>query len=296
MKIYLNENRGSHNIAHFLMNMCIPIYVAMEREKVFGKNPTIIIGKNNRYNKEIILPEVLDLFTNNISYVDSDKRIKDGKIVVVKDGKTITHPGKLQYDYCKKLSKFILKGFKIKTPPKQTYILLVDRTGPSSLYERSIVNKEELHEGLKEIGIPVRRIQFGTISFEEQLKLVQGAKILISNHGASLTNMLFLQPGAGAIEILPYGWTYRRYAKIAPSKGMGIKYLFWRNEDKSKSIINYPTHFDTSILPLNDPSIIRNKDKTGVEYEKAVAIKNYYQHQSTIVDVKAIKELAEKLL
>ena len=38
-------------------------------------------------------------------------------------------------------------------------------------------------------------------SFAEQVRLAAGARYLVSNHGAGLTNILFMRPGSSVLEL-----------------------------------------------------------------------------------------------
>ena len=60
--------------------------------------------------------------------------------------------------------------------------------------KRRIVNEAEVVAALTERGFRVVRAEDHT--FEEQVAIFAGARHLVSNHGAGLTNMLFMPPGA----------------------------------------------------------------------------------------------------
>jgi capsular polysaccharide biosynthesis protein/organic radical activating enzyme len=60
-------------------------------------------------------------------------------------------------------------------------------------------------------------IDFGTgdVSIEEQILRIDGAGIILSAHGANLTNTVYLDSGVAVIELLPYYWTLTSYMEIA---------------------------------------------------------------------------------
>ena len=64
---------------------------------------------------------------------------------------------------------------------------------------RKIVNENEIIEVLEEYGF--RIVYFEDHSFEEQVKIAFGARYLISNHGAGLSNMLFMGSGSSVLEL-----------------------------------------------------------------------------------------------
>ena len=67
---------------------------------------------------------------------------------------------------------------------------------------RRIINQEELHNAMKSVpNVTVTMIDFSTLSFTEQLKVVVNTDILVSIHGAGLTHILFLQEGSAVLEL-----------------------------------------------------------------------------------------------
>ena len=65
--------------------------------------------------------------------------------------------------------------------------------------KRRIVNEEECVEVLEDYGF--KSVYFEDHSFEEQVKIAMDAKYLISNHGAGLTNIMFMESGGGVLEL-----------------------------------------------------------------------------------------------
>lgn len=64
---------------------------------------------------------------------------------------------------------------------------------------RRIVNEDELIPVLKKLGFEIVRAE--ELSFEEQVKVFSRARFLVSNHGAGLTNMLFMREGGSVLEL-----------------------------------------------------------------------------------------------
>ena len=65
--------------------------------------------------------------------------------------------------------------------------------------KRKILNEEEVVAVLREFNF--RIIHPEHHSFREQVTIAAGARYLVSNHGAGLTNMLFMNPGTSVIEL-----------------------------------------------------------------------------------------------
>jgi hypothetical protein len=64
---------------------------------------------------------------------------------------------------------------------------------------RKILNEAELLDILRESGFKIMYAE--DVSFEQQVKIASTARYLISNHGAGLTNMLFMRAGSSVLEL-----------------------------------------------------------------------------------------------
>jgi capsular polysaccharide biosynthesis protein len=64
---------------------------------------------------------------------------------------------------------------------------------------RTIVNESEVVEVLREFGF--RMLSAEDLLFAEQVNILSGTRYLVSNHGAGLTNMLFMRPGNSVLEL-----------------------------------------------------------------------------------------------
>lgn len=79
------------------------------------------------------------------------------------------------------------------TPYRKVYI------SRNKAKRRFVVNEKELQEILDQYGFIT--VFMEDLSFSEQRKLMAETSILLSNHGAGLTNMLFLNEGSIIIEL-----------------------------------------------------------------------------------------------
>jgi hypothetical protein len=83
---------------------------------------------------------------------------------------------------------------KIVKVEKQKYYLSRNNT-----IKRSISNEEELINELKKFGFKIIHTENKTL--EEQIQIFSDCEILVSPHGAGMTNMLFMPKGSKIIEI-----------------------------------------------------------------------------------------------
>lgn len=65
--------------------------------------------------------------------------------------------------------------------------------------KRKISNEEECISILEEFGFGI--LYFEDYSFEQQVQIILNTKYLVSNHGAGLTNMLFMKAGGSILEL-----------------------------------------------------------------------------------------------
>jgi capsular polysaccharide biosynthesis protein len=65
--------------------------------------------------------------------------------------------------------------------------------------KRRITNEVAVIDALREFDFET--IYSEDLSFEQQVKIFSKARFLVSNHGAGLTNMLFMPQGAGVLEL-----------------------------------------------------------------------------------------------
>ena len=67
---------------------------------------------------------------------------------------------------------------------------------------RHIVNLLDLSEAISSLNLSHRVIHFEKMTFAEQVSSLRFTRILISMHGAGLSNIIFLQPGSTVIELM----------------------------------------------------------------------------------------------
>ena len=101
---------------------------------------------------------------------------------------------------------------------RKTLILYAKRSGSV----RRIENDAEFDEMLDSFSTGhnvVRTVEMGDLPFHRQVELVRKASIYIFPHGAGGGHILWLKPGAVAIELLPFGWANPMYRNLAVMTG-----------------------------------------------------------------------------
>lgn len=93
----------------------------------------------------------------------------------------------------------------------------------SKAQKRKIKNEEECLVVLKEYGFKV--VYFEDCSFEQQVKIALNARYLISNHGAGLTNMLFMKSGSSVFELRKKA-DIRNNCFFSLASSLNLKYFY----------------------------------------------------------------------
>ena len=116
--------------------------------------------------------------------------------------------------------------------------------------KRKIVNEEDLVAILKEYGF--KTVYFEDYPFEEQVKIALDAQYLISNHGAGLTNMLFMKSGSSVFELRQKGDSHNNcYFALASSLNLRYFYQTCHSENPDEDAHTANLIVDCQLLRKN---------------------------------------------
>ena len=73
---------------------------------------------------------------------------------------------------------------------------------------------------LREAGFEVQLFNFAKLRYCEQVRIMQSSRVVITNHGAQLVNLLFLQPGSAVLEIFNPFFSFDIYRNMAKEAEM----------------------------------------------------------------------------
>ena len=120
---------------------------------------------------------------------------------------------------------FLKKSIEFKTNDK----IFIDRS--DSLFKHcQIINHNETIKFLKKKGFDILKLE--NLSFEEQIHVFKNAKVVVSAHGAGLTNLCFSSPNCIVIEIKPCrpGYAYQNKVYENISKINNLNYKLYSTE------------------------------------------------------------------
>jgi hypothetical protein len=103
----------------------------------------------------------------------------------------------------------------------------VNRSMPNRIYisrtlatKRRLLNEPELENLLREYGFV--SVETENLLVAEQARLFENADVVVAPHGAGLTNIMFMRPGALVIELVPILKPKTCYVSLASA--MGVRY------------------------------------------------------------------------
>ncbi len=124
--------------------------------------------------------------------------------------------------------------------------IFVDR---SDAPRRQIANLRSLEAALERFGVEV--VQLTGLSLVDQASLFRSAELVIANHGAALSNLVFCEPRTRVIQILAPGMMEREYRTLSHHGGLRHDYLvapFARADDEHLPVKDRDLALDPDFL------------------------------------------------
>ena len=135
---------------------------------------------------------------------------------------------------------------------------------------RKIINEEEVVPLLQELGF--QALFFEDYAFEEQVKIMLNARYLVSNHGAGLTNMLFLRPGSSVLELRKCGDNDNNcYFGLASALDLKYYYQLCKAENSDEDAFSADVFVDLKQLRKNVNAMLAAEDSDGAARHQALS-------------------------
>lgn len=166
--------------------------------------PRILTIKDRLHDVSLLLPQrykqlefveasLKPFGISQIEYIDPDEVLVCGNLIMP----TQTAPsGHYNEELIRDVGKLITGHYGDETRNTPSDRVYISRAGAP---KRRVVNEDELKTVLEKFGF--RTIRSEDYSFADQVRIASGARYLISNHGAGLTNILFMGPGTKVLEL-----------------------------------------------------------------------------------------------
>jgi capsular polysaccharide biosynthesis protein len=227
---------GHYNYSHWLLDM-LPKLKLYSEVFSFKDLDYIYLNKLNNFQKSSL--DLLGL--KNLKIIDSSKfkHIQCNELI------STQHPSYFKgyiLDEAQYIPEWIIhwlrESFLKKSIESKTYgKIFIDRS--ESLFKHcQIINHNETIEFLKQKGFEILKLE--KLSFEEQVHIFKNAKIVVSAHGAGLTNLCFSSPNCIVIEIKPSkpGYAYQNKVYENISKINNLNYKLYSTEYLNNKNLN----------------------------------------------------------
>lgn len=128
-------------------------------------------------------------------------------------------------------------------------------TRGASKNNRAVLNEAEVVAALEGRGFEC--VDPGTLSVDEEIRCFAEADVVVSSHGAALTNIVFCGPGSMVVELFPASHAVATFWKLATTvPGLEYRYLCGigpeREPDRTKLLVSDITVDIPALLSLVD--------------------------------------------
>jgi hypothetical protein len=116
-------------------------------------------------------------------------------------------------------------------------IYVARSTSSVSRKHGGILEDRNFMEFLERNGFETVDFGKGDIPLATQIDMLDGARIVMSAHGAGLTNIAFAEEGIGVIEILPFFWSCFTHMQIALASHLNYHGLVCSQVDQHRTMV-----------------------------------------------------------
>eukprot|EP00727_Mastigamoeba_balamuthi_P001918 m51a1_g11723 putative protein o-linked-mannose beta- -n-acetylglucosaminyltransferase 2 (406) ;mRNA; f:103391-104875 len=187
-------------------------------------------------------------------------------------------------------SRFVMSSVGAQHAQRPRKIVVVQRRT-----DRQILNARPLTDGLRKAfgnDYDVQLVQLEDMPFAQQVRLVSEAALFVAIHGSAMSNILFLPPGASALELFPYGFERPTFKGI--SMKTSVWYLEWHNTQKSRTRF-HPEILDRFNLDAEARRAIVEAPRFNTT-KMPWAGNMYWINQDTTVNLKEVIQLVKPVL
>ncbi|QNJ01756.1 DUF563 domain-containing protein [Synechococcus sp. PROS-U-1] len=237
----------SENYYHFMMDICPKIMYIFAHNSFDSSKKILLIGRKTALIQKIIscfFPDMLEsfLFMPPASYSIED-------VVFINRPQPSYLSSSTIHLLNSKITSFLVSQNKSS---KSNHIVYLRRGNGKN--GRNISNEPLLEQLLVKI-YDVKIIDCASLSTAEQWSTLSNACVVISPHGAAMTNILACQPGTLILELLPSNYHPSTFWFIANYLSLKLKRVIYES-NSSNSIDPYMVCRElSSFLALNDKLI-----------------------------------------
>jgi len=227
--VYLHD-RHATNYYHWITDVLPKIMLAKEKN-IFNKNFLLLPKFNTNFQMESAL-----LITKKIKIINRNLLVENLKYI--SDLHTSGFP---RIEFLLKFKKKYLSIIFNKKKNNRKKIFISRKYSS----RRKILNEDNIVKILKKKNFHICYPE--KLSFLEQVKLFSNCKTLVSNHGAGLTNLIWMKKPSKIIEIREPKKNLNAFFVLSNMFKIKYKYYFVNN----KSFLNFLSHNNYNVV-LND--------------------------------------------
>jgi capsular polysaccharide biosynthesis protein len=226
-----------NNYFHW-MTETVPAIIAMHQH---DENALVMLPK---FMLDVVfVKEVLDMMAWKYDTISHNESVKASSFYAI----TLPHVGRFNHH----LLNQAVEQLRIKTgvdsnivPYRRIYITR------AKARRRKIINENALVRMLTEQGFEIHTLE--DYSLDQQFHLFNESKFVLSNHGAGLTNIMFMHPNTKVLELKSENNNYWCYFSLANVFGLKYAYMLCKG--------NSINHRDADIdVDLNELSAMIEK-------------------------------------
>ncbi|NEQ39466.1 MAG: DUF563 domain-containing protein, partial [Okeania sp. SIO3I5] len=228
---FLPVNLGINNYFHWMFDVFVRLDLLRRSNLMSTIDKFVFTNCSKKFQKESI--EALQISPEKVIEARLFPNIKARKLIVPS---LMGRQGSLRVTQwgCNFLRSLFLKPENIeKLASKQERIYVSRKLTPY----RRIVNEEEVVNLLAKLGFITVTLE--SISVAEQASLMAGAKVIISPHGAGLTNLVFCNPRTKIIEIFSPKFINSIFWQLSNICGLSHYHLICEDYEDNSSV-EYP--------------------------------------------------------
>lgn len=231
---------------HWLSDVLSKLYAMRDRINDF------VLLLPAQYQSAPFVEASLNAFeVNKIEFIQPNEVLTVDRLTIATP---IAPSGHFREDVIKGVRRVLLERYGAKQRPARRLYLSRSRAP-----KRRVVNEVEVLALMRELGFEI--VFAEDLTFSEQVNLASTANLLVSNHGAGLTNMLFLPEGANVLELRHRNDAVNNcYFTLASALGLNYFYQKCASPDQTEDAHTADLIVDTQELRENLQGMGLNSD------------------------------------
>jgi len=231
--IWILEAKLSHQYFHWVLDSIPRLILSLDH---VNAHKVLLPERLKKYR---FIEEYLELLGVSFMYYNEFRKVKVKELLLPSFISDIS--GNYNKEVLNKMRKYFIK----EDTPSAKRKLFFSRKNAK---RRNIINEEDVFRVLKSYGYEFHCPD--DYSVAKQIELASQCKCLISAHGASLTNMIFMQDGGVIFELRDCYWNINCYYTLASE--LNFDYYYQINKGTDKSDFNKSNIFvDIKLLERN---------------------------------------------